>query len=190
MVWLILLLVAVGLLIWAKKCCAKSRSSDTEDVVFASWTLFVIVSIINVFGYSWRWSYMVDLQEKVVLTYQQEQISHNQATAMLDQFREALAKQYPDIEKEIFSKIGPQPNMTAYLAQYPQLHSNETITKLVDETNRLWSKYYEVQYERAKIQYDMRVLRRSIAFFNFLLPDTPPEVEKLLAAPDPTPPSK
>lgn len=51
-------------------------------------------------------------------------------------------QKYPEIEKEIISNLGPAPS---FLFNYPQLKSNLTITKTVDDIVKIQDQVYEMR---------------------------------------------
>ena len=68
---------------------------------------------------------------------------------MLEERRENLTsiirkemQKYPEIEKEIISNLGPAPS---FLFNYPQLKSNLTITKTVDDIVKIQDQVYEMR---------------------------------------------
>jgi len=166
---------------------AKHRIVDTDHIVFGivglSALFTVVFFAVFVVGHFCRYYDHVYNQESLIQLTESMKISQTRANDMVEQFKVHLAQQYPDLERDIFTKIAPD-NVSVYLANYPQLKSSETLTKLVDEIKEMWNGYYAAQIDITKVKMEIRVRQRSLWFFNSWLPDAPPEVQTLLVKAD------
>jgi hypothetical protein len=166
------------------------NESHPVVIIAAFSALFTVVFFaVFVVGHFCRYYNHVCDQESLIQLTESMKISQTRANDMVEQFKVHLAQQYPDLERDIFTKIAPD-NVSVYLANYPQLKSSETLTKLVDEIKEMWNGYYAAQFDITKVKMEIRVRQRSPWFFSSWLPDAPPEVQTLLVKADPTPPSK
>ncbi len=98
-----------------------------------------------------------------------ESIYKKKADALSAEFAGYLAQKYPEHEKEIFNKIGPE-KVQFYLVKYPEIRASETITKLVGHINKLQSDVYNQQVKRAEAKKNIRLRSRNPWIFGFALP--------------------
>lgn len=80
-------------------------------------------------------------------------------------FAQHLAKEYPNLEKEILSKISPAAagslplkgeSLNVILLRYPDLKSSVTLCKLVDETKKIADDMYAKQIDAQEIYEKIR----------------------------------
>ena len=91
------------------------------------------------------------------------------AKALTSEFKLYLASTYPDIEKEIFSKLIPE-KVGIFAASFPQIKSSETITKLVSMINDLQSNIYTQELNINRIKRNIRARLRNYLNFPWVLP--------------------
>jgi hypothetical protein len=192
LVWLVSLVLLVLALRWlriANTRQGRAHSSDeefgAEFCSFIAWIFFAAMSAVVFMGSNDRYYDQVSDQEQLQLLDENQKIYQLRANDLIDQFKQYLAVDYPELERTIFDKIGPK-ELDAYLVQYPQLRSSETITKLVNEIREAADSVYQLQYASAAVKKELRARARSIKFFNFFLPDPPVAVQRLLTVTDPT----
>src|SRR3989339_724582 len=70
-----------------------------------------------------------------------EDILKEKAEVLTAEFVKHLAQAYPEHEKGIFEKIGPE-KVAVYFAKYPELKASEVLLNLVDRINGLQSSVY------------------------------------------------
>lgn len=128
--------VAIGL------CFIFDKHEFGSDVV-----VFSVIAIICLFFFvvvPVGVSYTNLQQDKAnLIKYQNnKQVYTTRANDLVSKFKGYLSVQYPNLEKQVFKNISPN-NVAFYFAQYPQLRSSETISKLVDQIRQLRDKIYE-----------------------------------------------
>lgn len=117
---------------------------------------FTIISLCLQGGF---WYGEADDIESIVEKKEDEEIYKNQANELLGEFKTYLVDLYPDIEKTIFENMKPE-KVTAYMIQYPELKSSETISKLVNLINKLKKNIYDCQLRVTSLEKNRRVRRR------------------------------
>lgn len=66
-------------------------------------------------------------------------------------YEKYLAEQYPNIEKEIFSKLAEKPeDLTILLQTFPELKSSNTLSDLIDKSTSLIKSIYD---QESRIEY-------------------------------------
>ena len=113
----------------------------------AAGAALIILTIIN---YVFRENHIYDLSRIKALDKKKD-IYQKIADIQLIDFKNYLGKIYPEMEKDIFKSISPQ-NMDCYASSYPEIKSNETITKLVSLINDKVFNIYGCDLEKADIQ--------------------------------------
>ncbi|OGZ30675.1 MAG: hypothetical protein A2931_02035 [Candidatus Niyogibacteria bacterium RIFCSPLOWO2_01_FULL_45_48] len=98
-----------------------------------------------------------------------ESVYKKKADDLSAEFAGYLAQKYPEHEKKIFDKIGPE-NVQIYLVKYPEIRASETIMKLVEHINKLQSDVYDQQVKMAGARKSIRLRLRNPWILNFVLP--------------------
>lgn len=107
--------------------------------------------------------------EAIKKTREIEDIYKEKAAALTAEFTKHLAEAYPDHEKGIFNKIGPD-QVAIYFTKYPALKASETLLELVKRINELQSSVYNQRIEAEKLLAQTRIRLRSPWFFKFMIP--------------------
>lgn len=84
---------------------------------------------------------------------------------LTEKFTQILAITYPNIEKDLFKDPG------ALVKAYPQIHSHETLMKLVDEINKLSSVLVKNDLDRIDTETRIRIRLNNPTYLTFLIPD-------------------
>lgn len=96
--------------------------------------LLVIFMVVN---YAFRSEQVSDLSR--IDTHREKiEIYKKQKEELLPEFRKYLAEVYPQIEKDLFASMSPskESDLRIYMTKYPEINSNQTITRLVDALSR------------------------------------------------------
>jgi len=70
-------------------------------------------------------------------TYRVQEVLNRKANALIPQFRQVLAQEYPQYEKEIFEKISSPGAAEAFLVKYPEIKASVTITEFSKRLSKL-----------------------------------------------------
>ena len=89
---------------------------------------------------------------------------------LADVFKQHLASEYPDYEKEIFSKLIPE-NITAVATMFPEIKASETIVDYCNKIYLLTDKIYDQDLKITENEKDIRIRLRDKTSWWFLIPE-------------------
>jgi hypothetical protein len=101
----------------------------------------------------------VDQLEQITECNVKKKLLQEEADLLLGEFRDYLGSVYPNLEKEIIMSMKPE-KVTAYMIEYPELHSSETISELVGIINKKTSFIYNQLHTIAYLQKEIRARKR------------------------------
>ena len=107
--------------------------------------------------------------EKIREKKENKEIYTKKRDELVNVFKQHLAEQYPDYEKDIFSKLIPE-NVTAVATLFPNIRASETITNYCSEVNRLTSEIYRQDTDITYRERRIRTRSRDVTGLWFLMP--------------------
>ena len=107
--------------------------------------------------------------ERIMERVKRKDIYTKQRDELAEVFKQHLAQQYPDYEKDIFSKLLPE-NITAVATIFPEIKSSETIMDYCNKINSLTSGVYKEDIAIAGHERKIRVRKRDLTGWWFLMP--------------------
>lgn len=117
----------------------KSKKTDEKNACIVFSILFALATVIVILSLTFG-KYSCQIYDFAEVRGLKMRIT------LLEERRENLTsiiknelQKYPEIEREIISKLGPAPS---FLFNYPQLQSNKTITKTVDDVIKVQDEVY------------------------------------------------
>ena len=114
--------------------------------------IVVLLVIFMVVNYTFRSGQVWDLSQ--IDTHREKiELYKKQREELIPEFRKYLAEVYPQIEKDLFASMSPskESDLRIYMAKYPEIQSNQTINRLVDELSRCSNKIIAQEEEIANI---------------------------------------
>lgn len=165
-------LVVASITVWLGHKAGKVKD-DYEGFFMTSFIMGVIISLISVgiMGLGTIASYYGQINDIESLK-QIDSVSiilKQKSDNLTAEFAGYLAKQYPELEKEIFKSISPD-KVNAYLAAYPQIKSSETLMGLVNLINKLQGDYYDQKLKREETLKNIRVRLRDPMIITWVIP--------------------
>lgn len=118
-------------------------------------TLLAVSLIVQAVGYTSQ----IDDIEDIIKYRERKKLFQEEADLLLDEFRQYLLHLYPDLEKELIIGMKPE-KVTAYMIQYPELKSSETICKLVDIINNKTARIYAQEHDILHCEKSIRARKR------------------------------
>jgi len=103
-----------------------------------------------------------------------EKIYEQKATDLTKEFASYLARQYPDLEKEIITNM-TRVDILVYMVKYPELQSQKSIADLVDKINKMKSDIYDQRIAKEKVLKDLRYRLVGPWYFNSWIREIPKE---------------
>jgi hypothetical protein len=172
---ILLILVLIIPLFFLNKKRKSSNGSDWTAFFYVMVTcVSVIVFILFVRNLNVV-SSQIDDMESIVMVDEQTEILNRKANELMGEFKLHLGETYPNLEKDIFSKISPE-SLSVYMVQYPQLRSSETIIELVKQINSLKSNVYDMEMRRAEFKKEIRYRLRSPWNISWFVPSPDPGI--------------
>jgi hypothetical protein len=159
-----LLYIFVFVLLVAASLFYFNRKEETD--VQEGWKVFSVVLcvidavfllvtfIVNLSNYSDQ----ISSFEKLRKVNERIDILNTRYSELSTTFTLHLSKEYPGIEKEIFSKLSPSSSnaLKIYLANYPEIKSSSTLSKLVDDLKLIADDMYGEKLSRQSVCQEIR----------------------------------
>lgn len=92
-------------------------------------------------------------------------------------FKQYLATEYPEYEKDIYEKISPN-NTIVYFAKYPELKNIEGVKLLVEKINTIRDTIYEKELEKLKLEKNINMRRKNKLYIKWLVPKYVREIDE------------
>jgi len=147
------------------------EGSDSVIPVFTilSSIVFIIVFIATIVD---CWNVYISQIEDIESIKEKEQdkeVYRKKREELTVVFKQYLAEQYPNYEKEIFSKLLPD-NITAVATMFPDIKASETITDYCNKISKLTDNIYSQDLNINRKKKNIRVRLRDKTGWWFLLP--------------------
>lgn len=179
-VYLILAFCAIGSLMMFLDRKNPDRGDSEKLTVFMAGIIinciavvfFIIALFVNLGNYS--------AQKKRFETIRQEQqnlkILEARFIDLKAEFTKNLGEKYPDLEKSVFAKMGPEDadQLKMYFVKYPELQSATTLNYLVEQIKTIADDWYNQQQKLQELYAKARY--KKVSPWLLIRPDIPEDL--------------
>lgn len=136
--------------------------------IISAISLLILIIATVVTGYEEYTCQIKDI-ESLQMVGEDKKIYEKKSSYLTEVFKTHLAEQYPQYERDIFSKLLPE-NVSAIATLFPDIKASKTITDYCSRISRLTDVVYDQDLKITTLNKNIRIRLRDRTGWWFLLP--------------------